>query len=241
MTEKELIQKLQLLKQIKPNQEWVFLVKNQILQKSPALQPVKAEFASTSSSIFKVIFGKQLAYSVVAFLFIMTAGFLGVMKGVFPGEPTTTTTVVEDDTPAVVAVRGSVEEFKDKSKTLSSLAKSQPEALPTAMKEIEDAAKELTVAVQNNPTLAKKIALEINNNKTYLVEVSPGLKAATNTLYGTLVEQLIKDFHGMTLTPAQQETVSKIKALHEGGDDLNALENALLFSVATEQDSKNNQ
>lgn len=232
MTEKELISKLQLLKQIKPKQEWVFLIKNNILSSSPIRQKVvEAEYNSSIGNVFSAIFGRQFAYSVVVFLFIMSVGFFAVIKGILPGS--SSLSVEQNSTASLVSIKDNVEEFKAKSKTLSSLAKNNSsEDVSLAIKEVEDVAKELTDAVKKDPKLAKEIALEINNNKTYLqIEGSNDLKATSDMLYKTIVEQMIKDLDNTTLTESQQDSLNIIKDLYDEGNYTSALESILLLNI----------
>lgn len=78
MTEKDLIKKIQKLKQIKPREEWVFLCKNQILgtEQRTGL-PV---FNSQVKLIFRTLFQRQMVWQRVLVLFLITIIFaLGII------------------------------------------------------------------------------------------------------------------------------------------------------------------
>lgn len=232
MNEQELISKLQSLKQIKPNQEWVLLTKNNILRESSVSQTlVKANFASTTGGVFNMIFGRRFAYVVVAFLFIVTAGVFGVTM-----LPHST----NNNQASLVAIKGNVEEFKAKSKVLSEIAKSMSHNVPVAVKEVEDVAKEIANAIQKEPSLAKEVALEINNNKTFLnVEGEAKLQVSMDDLYKTTAENLLESYKHASLSEDGQKALHRITEAEEAGKYegkySNLLEDTLLFSIAVDQ------
>lgn len=245
MTEQELIYKLQSLKQINPRENWVLFTKNQILNNEYTNQPnVRVNYASVFNGIFKMAFSRNVAYSVAVFLFIMTVGIFAIMKGILPNN--SSLNLGQNSTASLVAIQGNVEEFKMKSKTLSDLTNYNSENVSLAIKEVEDVAKELTGAMQKDPQLAKQVALDINNNKTYL-EITGGegdLQATLDVLYKTTVEQLIKDFDNATLTESQQKSLDRIKSLlsqtsgnqeQDRYDFTDGLEDLLLLSAAVEE------
>lgn len=241
MTDKELILKLHSLRQIKPRQEWVIFAKNQIFGKnSPNHSITKTRFASAIANIFSGVFvaKRRMAYSVAVFLFLVAVGTFFAFNGLLPKN--SSIKIAKNSTASLIAIKDSVEEFKEKSKNLSEASKYSPEKVSLAVKEVKDAVKELTEAVQKDPQLAKEIALEVNNNKTYL-EISGSssnlddLKETSDTLYKAIVEQMIKDLEGATLIESQKESIDIIKSLHKDGNYVNALENILLLNIAINQ------
>ncbi len=73
MQEKQLINKLKELQQIKPRKDWVILVKNQILENKQVVQEKqKFGFLALLSSL---IYQRKLAYAFATLLFIMVGMF----------------------------------------------------------------------------------------------------------------------------------------------------------------------
>ncbi|MEK7664011.1 MAG: hypothetical protein AAB340_00980 [Patescibacteria group bacterium] len=229
MTEQELIKKLQSLKQIKPSQEWVFLTKNQILGNNQTnRKAVRPNYAEGLSNFFRVIFGRQLAYSIAVLLLVLSIGTFAIIKGFLPSGGSN-----DVSTASLIAIRDNVEEFKEKSKVLSSLAQSKTEDVALVVKDVKEIAKELTIAVQKEPQLAKEIALEVNNNKTYLeMTGDSSLKEISYGLYEAIVKQMIKDLENTTLTESQLKTLVIIKNLFEQEKYTSALESVLLLNAS---------
>ena len=250
MTEQELISRLQSLKQIKPRENWVVFAKTKIFD-----APVYAKYAniktarnSVFSDTLASIFQKKVAYAFAAFLFATTnkkvayafaaflfvvAGMFGFMKYGFFNNPANVQ-VAQVSQEHLTAIKSNVEEFKTKSKILSQMTKSSDlKEIALAVKEIKDVAKELTEAIKNDSQLAKEVALDINNNKTYLdIEGEGDLKETSDILYKTIDEQMIKDLEGATLTESQQEALKIAKKLYDEGKYSNALESILLLNMA---------
>lgn len=231
-TEQELISKLQLLKEVKPRENWVAFVKTQVLSGSPAEQNIsKPSFAEVFGNIFKAAFERKLAYSAAVLLLVITAGAFIFMKGILPGG--TVLNLGQNSTASLAAAKSNVEELKTKSRILSDLVSHNPKDVSSAAKEVKDAAQKLTEEIQKNPHLAKAVALEVNNNKTYL-EIAGGndLKETSDVLYKTIVEQMIKDLENTTLAEGQQESLGIVKNLYEEKEYASALESILLLDIA---------
>lgn len=80
MTEKELISQLQGLKQIKPRQDWVVLIKKQILE-GEIIEP-KTSFFSQMLSVFRFNYRPAFAVLTIAVLF----GLFGFSQNSLPGD-----------------------------------------------------------------------------------------------------------------------------------------------------------
>ncbi len=232
ISEKELISKLQELRQVKPNQNWVVFTKRQILGiEAPVKAPdeaIKPSYADIISSVFSLVFQRKLAYALAVLLFVF-AGTLGFLKLM----PQNNVDVAEKSPAALVAIKSDVEQFKIKSKNLAEATKYNPESVPLAIEEVKEITVELIVAIKKDPQLAKEIALEVNNNKTYLdIEGGSDLKEASDVLYKIIDEQMIKDLENTTLTESQQEALKIAKDLYDKGEYTSALENILLLNAA---------
>ena len=253
MEDKQLIFRLQELKQIKPRKDWVLLAKSDIFSLPPAARASgmqtgdsfikngnkvvnKVDYSDVLLNVFSVIFQRKFAYSLAVFLFVAT-GLFGFMKYSLPNN-TADVKVEQQSQGNLVSIKSDVEDFKSKSKSLSQIAKSNSQDISLAVKEVKDAAEGLTDAIKKDPQLVKDIALEVNNNKTYL-NILGGegeLQGTLDVLYKATVEQLIKDFDRITLTENQQGSLDRIKdSFNQGkyeGKYSNALEDILLLSAA---------
>jgi len=232
MTEKDLINKLKGLKQIKPRQEWVSLAKSEIFNNSfvqdKAFQP--AVFSSVFSNTYNAIFQRKFAYSLAVFLFVFV-GISGVINYGFPQDKNTSsqTALVTENT-----VKSNVESFKAKSKTLAE-ATTDKTNTALALSEVKSVAKELTVSIKKDPQLARTVALEINNNKT-LLDISGGNDVnEVSNMYKVIVVSLMDDLSDRTLSVDQTEELQRIKNyLKDNGDYITALRDILLISKVSE-------
>lgn len=229
MEENKLISKFQLLKQIKPRKEWVFSVKNEILSNNFVdRRLVKSlEYKELLLNIFNSVFQRKFAYAFAVFLFV----FLGISSVDYYLNVSDNIKIAQVSPAALMEVKDNVETFKIKSQNLSEVSKDKSQNISLAIKEVRDAAKELTVKIKKDPQLAKSVALEINNNKTYLdVIKGEDLKEPLYNLYKTTVDSMIESYDKTTLTPIQQKELDRIKNnLLEDGNYTSALENILLM------------
>ena len=89
MTEKEVIQKINLLKQVKPNREWAILAKQQILDNSSVMSE-NAETATIAEKFFNIISEfrfnslKPALIPIACFAFLF--GFFNVSQNALPGD-----------------------------------------------------------------------------------------------------------------------------------------------------------
>ncbi len=225
MTEQELFSKLQTLRQIKPRENWVTFTRNQILVNSIVKDNLvhtptyKGLFLNSFSSLFQ----RKLAYALAGFLFIV--GVLGFIS--LPNKQV----ALKDASPAaLVEIKSNVETLKTKSQNLAKADNNKSGDITLQIKEANDAAKELTKAIEKDPQLVKEVALDVNNNKTYLNVVGENdLKETSDTLYKIIDSQMIEDLDKTTLTEDQQKTLDMVKDLYDQGKYSSALENALLL------------
>lgn len=240
MTEQELISKLQGLKQIKPNAQWVSLSKNNIFIAKPEVLKPASQW--NFSNILGLMFQKKLAYAFAVLLFAVV-GIAGVLQ--IPGL-NGSKVASEKSTAALIAqntLKNNVEEFKVKSQILADVVKSNYQNPDMAKKDVKDVAGKITIELQKNPELAKVVALDINNNKT-LLDIPGGNDAVEVTdIYKTIDEQLIADLEKVTLTEDQQKEFARIKkAYDDGGDYATILRDILLMNISRDtkvsEDSK---
>ena len=230
MTEEQLIYQLKELNKIKPNKTWVVLVKMNILgsdipARKEVLQPT---YKFNVSNIWGFIFQRKLAYA-FAMLFFVFLGGLGFVY--FPKQDGQ----MAMSPAAISAVKGDVEMLKTKSRALSQIAVNNPEDISYAFQEVKTVAKTITKSIKKDPGLAKEVALEINNNKTYLTVTGEDESKETLTeLYKTIAGQLIKDLEYVSLNEDQKKSLERIKNLYDQEKFTDALEGALLLDIARE-------
>ena len=230
MTEEQLIYQLKELNKIKPNKTWVVLAKMNILgsEISARREVLQPTYKFNASNIFGFIFQRKLAYA-FAMLFFVFLGGLGFVY--FPKQDGQ----VAMSPAAISAVKGDVEMLKTKSRALSQIAVNNPGDISHAVQEVKVVAKTITKSIKKDPGLAKEVALEINNNKTYLTVTGEDESKETLTeLYKTIAEQLIKDLEDVSLTEDQKKSLERIKNLYDQEKFTDALEGALLLDIARE-------
>ena len=231
ITEQELISRLQSLKQVKPRQEWVILTKSQILgyNREITKERIRSEKAGALLDFFfSLSYPRKLAYA-LAISLIMLIGVFGFLNYNFESK-----VEVSKVAPAsLVAVKDNVERLKIESRNLAQVTQSQTESSPLAVKELKEVVQELTVAIQKEPELAKEVALEVNNNKTYLEIIGDDLlRETSDALYKIIDEQMIKDLENTSLTENQQKSLDLIKILYKEEKYTSALESILLLNMA---------
>ena len=88
------------------------------------------------------------------------------------------------------------------------MANQKSEEFSVVIKEIKEASRELTDAIKKDPQFAKDVALDINNNKTYLdVPGSDDLKETSYALY----KEIDNKFESLTI-----EAISLDSAMYSG-------------------------
>jgi hypothetical protein len=239
MTEKQLIANLQKLNQIKPNQDWVILAKNQIL----GIEPVKEERTMGILEILPSLFKqKKLAYA-FATMFLVMFGVFGFAQYTLPGDMLFTVKKITEQSQAALVgadvLKNSMDVLDKRSQELVKAVKENKENnIPSAISEVKqgiaDATKNITDALKENPESLKELAVEvrkIEDNKEQLRALGIDISATENVdLYQMLDDQEIASLEASTLTEEQQTALAEIKALYEEGSYLEAFEKILLIS-----------
>lgn len=229
MTEKELISKLQGLKQIKPRENWVVFAKSEIFSNN-----LIENKSNVFSNVLNVIFQRKFAYAFAVFLFIFAGGF-GFMKYGFPGD----TKVAQQSTVVLASIKSNVESFNIKSQNLADALKDKSQNPDLAIKEVKNAANKLTDELQKNPQLAKVIALDVNNNNSLLNIPGGNDVSEVIDMCKAIVTPLIEDLKKRTLTEDQETELKRIEShFNNGGNCTTALRDMLLMNAS--RDSKNN-
>ncbi|MSU54851.1 MAG: hypothetical protein EXS48_03420 [Candidatus Staskawiczbacteria bacterium] len=239
MTEKQLISKLQTLKQIKPRQGWVVLTKNEMFKNEVAYtKPAEASFTGLFSNAFRFAYNHKMAYSFSALLFIF-AGAFGFAQYTLPGDTLFSVKKITEQSQAALIgetnVKSTFETLKKRSQDLAVVKTQKNGNVSSATKELNDVAKSLTDAITKDPSLAKEVAMGIASDQTLMAVFSvDDLKESSDLLYKAIDEQMIEEFQRAskktTLTLEQQEKVEEILALYNDGKYAMAMEKILLMN-----------
>lgn len=237
MEEKELISKLQVLKEIKPNQEWVVLAKREILG-NPAPVMANPVRKATFSSILSVFSNRGLVYAAIALMVV----FIGA-SGLLEYKLSNDVKVADKSAASLVALRNNIQALKMNAQTLSKAVEDKNDADATsAAQKVASVAKSLTQEVKNNPQLAREVAMELQSNKTLLdVNGQANVKAASDDLYKALVTEELGVYNPnrANLTVDQQQKLDEANALYAKGEYENALETVLLINTNNTANTNN--
>jgi hypothetical protein len=214
MTEKELINKIKQLKQIKPQKDWVVFCKGQILKK---------EDKSSIISVFQSLFSAKPLYVVSAtamLLIIVMTGFF-----VFKDRTVENEALVKPepapDQEIVLALENLQIEMDKTIKTLKELKKPQQilEARNVIVPTIE-MAREIVTEVEKK---------EINQDAKVLAVKIDELENTLDKSMAVLTKDLIKFLETRTFTEAQQKILEQAKNDYNQGNYHQALINAMLI------------
>lgn len=231
MNEKELINSIKQLKEIKPNQEWVSLLKSQIIT-APECKTAPARINPLGLKDFISNFKFQIrnynlkpayAFATVLLLFV---GVVSVSQFVNLNNQT------EILSKSVTAL-----EAKALSIKVDNLAKANNEGkaenINLAVKEVKDKVAELGKALKDNPTKDGAVVKEIADSLKVLATMQ-GTEMQGNVeikaLYQTIVEAQITDLEEATLTEEQTKELEEIITLYNDGEFVQALEKILLIN-----------
>lgn len=225
MTEKELILKIQGLREIKPREEWVFLTKREILSESD-IKP-KVSWLEVFPRFF---FQYKLAFASLALVVIAVVTF-GFSQNAVPGDllfafkkatETAQTAFISKD----AQLKNRLELANKRLEELNQIAEqNQAKKLAPAIEEYQASISKAAKVASNitKPEEVRKLVPEIKklegnlqNLKSYGVEVSNTEK--TENIYKPVVEILLKDLENRTLTEEQQKLLIQAQETYETGN-----------------------
>ena len=246
MTEQELIQKIQLLKQIKPKEEWVISVKQRIFSETieAKKQSRFSEFVNVIDfMVSRPVFKPALASLVVLGVFFGTYSFSQVaLPGdfLYPVRKITEkgrTFLASEHEKSAVQLGFANNRLEDLTKIAEA---NQGRSLAPAIEEFRQNAVE---AAQNiakkdantNPKSVKEIAkavkkLEENKEKVEKLGVVLGETEELDNALAALVEREIKDWKSRTLSEKQTVALEEAERDFENKDYSEALEDILIIS-----------
>ncbi|MDP3882643.1 MAG: hypothetical protein Q8Q48_01145 [Candidatus Staskawiczbacteria bacterium] len=247
ITQKNLIEQLGSLKEIKPRQEWASLLKSEILnpklktnynvQNYKISKPVSDFVLRISDFFFGLKIQKRLAYSFATLAFIFV-GLIGFAQYTMPGDLLfPVRKIAEKSEAALTGQTGIKQNVVTLNNRINDLAKAAKEGkkdnIPSAISEINTNALELAKSLKDNPAEDPNTLKEIAISLKVLASV-PGadLSASPDVkdLYQAVVEGQIADLEKSTLTETQQETLNEIKDLYDQEEYVDALEKILLIN-----------
>jgi hypothetical protein len=215
MTEREVIEKIRLLKEIKPEKKWVFLTKEKILGKPIFFPFLKPAFAG-------------LLFILILFCLSFTSlpgePFYFIKKLVEKGK---TVFVPEEEKPKL-----ELELANKRLEELSKIAekndvKKLAPAINEAKERVAKATKNLVKSKKVDREIAKK-ALELEKKRKE-VEASLQTKITEENPAMVVAKYLIEDFEKRTLTKEQKQILEKAKGYFGNGDFAKVLE--LLLTI----------
>jgi hypothetical protein len=241
ITEKQLIESLSQLKEIKPRKEWAVLLKSQISlsaeasakadEKQTLLRQGYGRARSVSfGNVFSFMFSRRLAYSLAAILFL-AVGVFGFTK-LLPFEK------APQQTASLTAQTPLKQNVADLNTKINDFAKAnetgKKENVPLAINNIKQSAtalaKNLNTDSLKDPETAKAVADEVQKIKqlqTQTLADVPGTSnendlndalAPVNNALAPLVQNEINDLEKTTLTDDQATTLQDVKNLYNNGD-----------------------
>ena len=218
-TEKEIIKKIKLLKQIKPEKKWVFLTKEKILGKEPLFFPfLKPAFAGLLFVL--ILFG-------LSFTSLPGEPFYLIKKLAERGQ----TVFIPDEQKPKLELELANKRLEELSKIAE---KNDVKKLAPAINE----AKESVAQATKNLVKSKKVDKEIVQKTLQLekkkqeVEKVLGTKITeeeTENPTKLVAKYLIEDLENRTLTEEQKQILEKAKEYFENGDFAKVLE--LLLTI----------
>jgi len=245
ITEKQLIDQLRTLKDIKPRQEWAVLLKSQILSESKPeevfVQKVGnweiGKFIESWKLVIENSFSRRLAYSFATLLF-MIVGVFGFAQLTVPGDLLFPVKKLAEQSQASLIgqpkIKQDVATLNSRINDLAQVAKAgRTDSMPSAISEINANVKDLAKRLKDNPTQDAQTFKDIAISLKTLADV-PGTDLSANpdveNLYQTVVQSQIADLEKTTLTDEQKIILEKVKGLYDNEKYADALEEILLIS-----------
>lgn len=207
ITEQQLIESLKQMKQIKPRQEWVSLLRSQILSER-VIEPIHAQFSFASA--ISNSFSRRVAYS-FATLLLLIAGAFGLVKLL----PVNTT---PQQTASLTGQAGLSQNVADLNTKIVALKQNLKTTSSTNLQTAKAVADQIQKIKQlQTKTLADVPGTAADKN------LNEALAAADSTL-APLVESEINDLQKTTLTTDQQKILAQAQDLYKKADYSGALE-----------------
>ena len=248
MTEKQLIAKIKKLKQIKPQEDWVYFTKNQILNETldqRSLAPEKG--AKLLNFIEEIRRGERFVFRhkpAFAFLTVLAIfiGLFGFTQNSVPGDSLFALKKIAEQSQAVFISqkdqpKHNLEIANKRLDDLFKIAEENEVAnLASAINEYQEtvskAAESLARADEPDIKEIAKVIKEFEEKKEIIksLGIEIGEAEELNNVLAKIVETEIIELEDRELTLEQEEVLIKIKQDYEQGNYPQALEDILLFN-----------
>jgi len=238
LTEKELISKLQTLKEIKPRQEWVVFAKREILggNKIAVKASIKDRFLGVLDFLPVLTYKRKLAYSFATLLLIMV-GMFGFAQYTKPGDLLFSVKKATEQSQAALSgqtnLRQDVANLGNRINDLAQVTKEGRAAnISSAIEEVRQSASKVTESLNGSviedPQSVKELANEVQQIKqlqtlTDLTGISE-IKSLSTAVAARVVQNEITSLEKTTLTDEQQKILKEVKDLYDKGEYDTALE-----------------
>jgi hypothetical protein len=231
MQDKDLISKLQELRQIKPSQDWVVSLKKQII-------PGKPGFRVQISSVLEVLprlFQKKLAYATITLAAVLF-GLFGVSMSTVPGDLLFPVRRIAEKSQGVLLSGADQSKYNLEiaNKRLEELATivrtNKTNNIASAIQEVKQSVADAAKDLNNNPQDLDETASQITNSATLAMLNNSQVSQISDALMPITVQQLIQSLEKTTLTENQQKTLVEVKDLYDKGNYNDALVRVLYLS-----------
>lgn len=241
ITQKQLIESLSQLKEIKPRNAWAVLLKSQILSEKQAEVITVGQPAKTVGIIdilLSTLFQKKMAYAFAVVLF-MIVGVFGFARYTMPGDLLFPVKKIAEQSQAALTRQSEVKQkiatLSNRINDLAQVAKDgRKDNIPSAISEINTNASQLVKNLRNNPAQSSQTIKDIANSLKTLADVQ-GTDLTGNQdvkdLYKTVVQSQIDDLNNTTLTNNQKDNLIQAEDLYFQGKYTEALEKILLINI----------
>jgi len=247
ITQKQIIESLKQMKEIKPRQEWAILLKSQILApKQVEIEvPVKQKtilrqgYAREKSVgildiISSVFFQRKLAYSSALALFLIV-GIFGFAQYTIPGDLLfPLKEVTEQSTAALTGHTTLNQDVANLNNSINNLAQvnkdGRKDTIPSAISKINASASVLANNLINNSVQDPQKLNEISQTLNKTLADIPGTDLTETSGVQDLLQALIADYQKTTMTDDQKDTLTEAKDLYNQGKYTDALEKILLIN-----------
>jgi len=247
MNEKNLIKKIQTLKQIEPDKDWVALTRRQIIGFEDI--QIRPSFADRVLEVFQILpeFNYKLAMATLAVIMTL-GGTIGFSQAALPGDLLYPVRKFVDKTGYLLVSKNNqpklgLEIANKRLDELTMIAQNnQGRNLAPAINEFRqsmvEAADKLKI-VDGSPKITKEIVdqtekLRENKEKVEAMGVVVGETKELNQALSQLVEREIKDLENRSLTEEQIGFLAQVKQDFQDGNYEKALEGILILSYSQE-------
>ncbi len=245
MTEKQLISKIQKLKKIKPDPNWVFFAKEKILGREEKPEFSFLSFIKEIQKGERFVFNHKPAFAFITCLVVLI-GLFGFAQNSVPGESLFTLKRITEQGQSVFIpkkdqTKHNLELANRRLDDLTKIAETNEiNKLAPAINEYQETVSKAaeSLAKEDNPEAIKEIAgvikeLEQKEEEIKSLGIEIGENEELRSVLAQIVEQIveneIKDLETRSLTEEQEESLSGIKQDYEEGEYSKALEKILIL------------